>query len=63
MTSKKLYIAIANRINDIYEETDLGIQNSQIVVQWIAKDLAVIFKQDNPRFDRARFLKACGIEE
>lgn len=28
----------------------------------LALDLAVTFQQDNPRFDRARFLKACGIE-
>lgn len=27
-----------------------------------AKALADYFAQDNPRFDRERFLKACGIE-
>lgn len=29
----------------------------------IAIDLAHICANDNPRFDRARFLKACGIGE
>ena len=28
----------------------------------IARDLAFVFKSDNPRFDKARFLTACGIE-
>ena len=28
----------------------------------LAIDLSVTFLQDNPRFDRARFLKACGLE-
>ena len=32
-------------------------------VEVLAKDLAQYFKQDNPRFDRERFLAACGIEE
>ena len=28
---------------------------------FIAKDLANYFAQDNPRFDRERFLAACGL--
>ena len=28
----------------------------------IAKRLADYFQTDNPKFDRARFLQACGIE-
>lgn len=28
----------------------------------IAIVMAAMLAQDNPRFDRARFLKACGIE-
>ena len=27
------------------------------------KGLAHLLAQDNPRFDRARFLKACGLED
>lgn len=29
----------------------------------IARDLATVFAGLNPRFDRARFLAACGAEE
>ncbi len=29
----------------------------------LAIDLAVYFQEENPRFDPARFLKACGIED
>ena len=28
----------------------------------IASELADYFEQDNPRFDRDKFIKACGIE-
>jgi hypothetical protein len=28
-----------------------------------AHRFAVAFASDNPRFDRARFLKACGVED
>ena len=28
----------------------------------VARGMCDIFKADNPRFDRERFLKACGIE-
>jgi hypothetical protein len=29
----------------------------------IADDLACIFEADNPRFDRAKFFTACGLDE
>ena len=29
----------------------------------LAIDLAVYFQEENPRFDRDRFLKACGLGE
>lgn len=28
----------------------------------VARDFADAFESGNPRFDRARFLKACGVE-
>lgn len=31
-------------------------------LELIVKDTAQVFATDNPRFDRARFLKACGVE-
>lgn len=30
-------------------------------VERVAEGLANIFARENPRFDRARFLKACGL--
>jgi hypothetical protein len=32
------------------------------VIDNIASNTAFVFAQDDPRFDRARFLKACGVE-
>jgi hypothetical protein len=32
------------------------------VVEFIAKDLAHMLKYDNPRFDREKFLAACGVK-
>lgn len=31
-------------------------------VECAAESLAALFAEDNPRFDRARFMVACGIE-
>lgn len=31
--------------------------------EFIAREMADIFRVDNPRFDRARFYAACGLEE
>jgi hypothetical protein len=28
-----------------------------------ARHMADFFKQENPRFDRERFMKACGLED
>ena len=32
------------------------------VIERIANSFADYFEQDNPRFDRSRFLEACGID-
>mgnify|MGYP001597957049 CR=1 FL=1 len=32
------------------------------VVRCMARDMADTFAADNARFDRARFLKACGVQ-
>lgn len=56
--TRKDYVMIAevfayfSRICDI-EET-IGAD--------IARDLGTVFQEDNPRFDRARFLDACGVK-
>jgi len=34
-----------------------------LTVALVAHELCSFFKQDNPRFDRYRFLAACGLPE
>lgn len=48
--SRKDYVAIANLIADSSSDKKA-----------IAEELASMFKADNPRFDCARFLEACGL--
>ena len=52
--TRKHYIAIAKAI----AELDLPKPNKAAVADTIAD----CCQADNPRFDRARFLAACGIE-
>lgn len=46
--SKKIYQQVAD------------VMNEEIYHKNIAERLAYIFEEDNPRFDRVRFLAACG---
>lgn len=50
--TKKHYEAIADIMNRYSHHPD-----------WIPEKLADYFTQDNPKFDRMRFLQACGIKE
>lgn len=43
-------------------EKDVWITGSKDQLRQIAMDLCEVMHRDNPRFDRERFLKACGIE-
>lgn len=54
---KKHYEAIAKIIEPFWFN-DLDSPTATA----IARRLADYFEQDNPRFDRARFLQACGVE-
>lgn len=65
--TKKHYEAIASIILGSYEVAQENEQNGFAIgeaerVEILAKELATYFNQDNPRFDRTRFLQACGIE-
>jgi hypothetical protein len=57
--TRKHYIAIAGIFMHHKRCTESGIppKNS------IENDLADYFESDNPRFDREKFLTACGIEQ
>lgn len=56
--TRKDYILIAAALKQAYDHMpDSCVHN--MYVDYIADALA----QDNPRFDRARFLAACGVQE
>lgn len=48
-----------SRVRDV-ESSGAYVRN---VLGVVARDMARVFAQDNPRFDRSRFLAACGIGE
>jgi hypothetical protein len=58
MTSKKHYVAIAWEFAELLKDLDGSNAAINAVVR-LADRLACIFKQDNPPFDRERFLQAC----
>jgi len=42
---------------------ELGDKAANHALNFIAQEFAGAFVESNPRFDRARFLKACGCGE
>jgi len=74
--TKKYYEMIAGILRYRFEHATLCMNNERLPdrirdgwvcraseVDCVADDLARAFAADNPRFDRARFLKACGLKE
>ncbi len=62
--TKKHYEMVAKvfaktRLYVEYEEHRNGRESAR---QYLAEELADQFASDNPLFDRARFLKACGVQ-
>lgn len=60
--SRKTYVLIANR----FEQMKCALnekRDPQSYYAWIetVRALAIDFKEDNPRFDYARFYAACGL--
>ena len=62
--TKKDYVAIAALLKHRRPNADM-LTPSPAYSMWhgIAWDLCDVFASDNPRFDRARFLAACGVEQ
>jgi hypothetical protein len=56
--TKKHYEAIAAAIRSHAVQ---GTPDWRDCAEKIAYALAAVFARDNPKFDRARFLKACGL--
>ena len=58
--AKKHYIEIARVLKEEYEGTDR--EHARDAIYRVACALCGLFSQDNPRFDKYKFLVACGLE-
>lgn len=61
--TRKHFIAIANIVRDlIIDAPAAGFDEGHTAgVEELARNMADYFVTENPNFDRARFLKACGL--
>ncbi len=57
--TRKDYVMIAEIIN---RNSTSGNESTYIQFARMAEDLATELQNDNPRFDRDRFLTACGVK-
>jgi len=57
--SRKHYVAVAAMLR-----VHISVSGDQEAagMREVARSLATLFADDNPRFDRARFLAACGVQ-
>jgi Ca2+-binding EF-hand superfamily protein len=60
MLTKKNYIEIAKCIRSIHELTK-GEKDNTMPVERVTQILADYFKQDNPNFNRQKFIDACYL--
>jgi len=59
MTSKKHYVAVAETVSGLLAVTPDCDERRGI--ELLVERLANIYADDNPNFNRNRFLKACGL--
>jgi hypothetical protein len=62
--TKKHYIAIAKEISGARskaEQNGLGL-SGQHAIDKVVHNLYCLFKSENPKFDSARFAKACEVK-
>jgi hypothetical protein len=61
--SRKHYIEVAKVIRSEVEKAEASSLLPETVqaLTVLAEELADMFKADNSRFDRARFMTACGL--
>jgi L-2-hydroxyglutarate oxidase LhgO len=58
--TKKHFIALADSVKIAKNKTASPV--AQTAIESLAKDMACIFKTINDRFDKRKFLTACGIQ-
>ncbi len=63
MLTKKYYEMIAASLIGAAPFRGWSNESPQLVVERVALCLAAMCAADNPKFDRARFLKACGVSQ
>jgi hypothetical protein len=57
------YVKIADVLASHMEVSDhFHSETYAEIIEFVAKDLAHMLKADNPRFDREKFLTACGVK-
>lgn len=57
--TRKDYILIA-KVFENFPRLDYGAES---VIEELAEEIAISLQAENPRFDRLRFLVACGVYE
>ena len=61
--TRKDYVAIAAAIHRTGMAMNIGKKaTAESAIRLAAIDIAATMANDNPRFDRARFLKACVVQ-
>ena len=58
--TRKDYVLIAETLANLMNDFNNGGEDS-VSLSLVAQELADALQGDNPRFDRARFLDACGV--
>ena len=62
--TRKEYIALAAIIKNNHDVKVISPNNFRFVIKSdFINDLSVYLQKDNPRFDRSKFIAACGIFE
>lgn len=66
--TRRDYVLIANVLCTTKPDQTIGYSADALAIArgaWreIARSFAATLASENPRFDRARFLKACGVSE
>lgn len=65
MTKKDFIVVAACFEHEVYgwlQNEDGKKQSEYIAIKELAETMASAFIKGNPRFDRAKFMKACGFE-
>lgn len=60
--TKKDYILIAKAVKEARDDVQNAPHNEKYIVSTVAFALARELEKDNSRFDRQKFIEACGIE-